>query len=34
MPMPAAWGGPEMSPRAQNEVVETLSAADASVGGA
>jgi alkylation response protein AidB-like acyl-CoA dehydrogenase len=32
MPMPAAWGGPEMSPRAQNEVVETLSAADASVG--
>jgi alkylation response protein AidB-like acyl-CoA dehydrogenase len=32
MPMPAAWGGPEMSPRAQNEVVEILSAADASVG--
>ena len=32
MPMPAAWGGPEMSPRAQNEVVEVLSAADASVG--
>ena len=32
MPMPAVWGGPEMSPRAQNEVVETLSAADASVG--
>lgn len=32
MPMPAAWGGPEMSPHAQNEVVETLSAADASVG--
>jgi alkylation response protein AidB-like acyl-CoA dehydrogenase len=32
MPMPAAWGGPEMSPRAQNQVVEILSAADASVG--
>jgi alkylation response protein AidB-like acyl-CoA dehydrogenase len=32
MPMPAAWGGPEMSPRAQNEAVEILSAADASVG--
>jgi alkylation response protein AidB-like acyl-CoA dehydrogenase len=32
MPMPAAWGGPEMSPRAQNEVVEVLSAADPSVG--
>jgi alkylation response protein AidB-like acyl-CoA dehydrogenase len=32
MPMPAAWGGPEMSPRAQNEVVEVLSAADASLG--
>ena len=32
MPMPAAWGGPEMSPRAQNEVVEVLSAADASAG--
>ena len=32
MPMPAAWGGPEMSPRAQNELVEILSAADASVG--
>jgi alkylation response protein AidB-like acyl-CoA dehydrogenase len=32
MPMPAAWGGPEMSPRAQNEVVEILSAADASTG--
>jgi alkylation response protein AidB-like acyl-CoA dehydrogenase len=32
MPMPAAWGGPEMSPRAQNEVVEILSAADASAG--
>jgi alkylation response protein AidB-like acyl-CoA dehydrogenase len=32
MPMPAAWGGPEMPPRAQNEVIEILSAADASVG--
>ena len=32
MPMPAAWGGPEMSPRAQNEVVEILSAADPSAG--
>jgi alkylation response protein AidB-like acyl-CoA dehydrogenase len=32
LPMPAAWGGPEMSPRAQNEVVEILSAADASLG--
>lgn len=31
MPMPAAWGGPEMSPRAQNEVVELLATADASV---
>jgi len=32
MPMPAAWGGPEMSPRTQNEVIEILSAADPSVG--
>ena len=32
MPMPAAWGGPEMSLRAQCEVVETLSYADPSVG--
>src|SRR5262245_31558363 len=32
MPMPAAWGGPEMSPRAQNEVIEVLATADASVG--
>jgi alkylation response protein AidB-like acyl-CoA dehydrogenase len=32
MPMPSAWGGPEMTPRAQNEVVEILSTADASVG--
>ena len=32
MPMPRAWGGPEMVPRAQTEVVEILSAADPSVG--
>lgn len=32
MPMPRAWGGPEMSPRAQTEVVEILAAADPSVG--
>jgi alkylation response protein AidB-like acyl-CoA dehydrogenase len=32
MPMPRAWGGPEMTPRAQNEVVEILSAADPAVG--
>ena len=32
MPMPRAWGGPELSPRAQTEVVEILSAADPSVG--
>lgn len=32
MPMPRAWGGPEMSPRAQTEVVEILSQADPSVG--
>lgn len=32
MPMPRAWGGPEMTPRAQTEVVEILSAADPSVG--
>jgi alkylation response protein AidB-like acyl-CoA dehydrogenase len=32
MPMPRAWGGPEMSPRAQTEVVEILSRADPSVG--
>jgi alkylation response protein AidB-like acyl-CoA dehydrogenase len=32
MPMPRAWGGPEMTPRAQNEVVELLSAADPAVG--
>jgi alkylation response protein AidB-like acyl-CoA dehydrogenase len=32
MPMPRAWGGPEMTPRAQSELVEVLSAADPSVG--
>jgi alkylation response protein AidB-like acyl-CoA dehydrogenase len=32
MPMPRAWGGPEMTPRAQTEVVEILSAADPAVG--
>ena len=32
MPMPRAWGGPEMAPRAQVEVIEVLSAADPSVG--
>lgn len=32
MPMPAAWGGPEMSPRAQVEAVEIVSTADPSVG--
>ena len=32
MPMPRAWGGPEMTPRAQSEVVELLSAADPAVG--
>src|SRR5262245_17085217 len=32
MPMPRAWGGPEMTPRQQCEVLETLSEADASVG--
>jgi alkylation response protein AidB-like acyl-CoA dehydrogenase len=32
MPMPRAWGGPEMTPRAQTEVVEILSVADPSVG--
>lgn len=32
MPMPRAWGGPEMTPRSQMEVVEILSAADPSVG--
>jgi alkylation response protein AidB-like acyl-CoA dehydrogenase len=32
MPMPRAWGGPEMSPRAQTEVIEILSRADPSVG--
>lgn len=32
MAMPRAWGGPEMSPRAQTEVVELLARADPSVG--
>jgi alkylation response protein AidB-like acyl-CoA dehydrogenase len=32
MPMPRAWGGPELGPREQTEVVEILSAADPSVG--
>jgi alkylation response protein AidB-like acyl-CoA dehydrogenase len=32
MPMPLTWGGPEMTPRAQTEVVEILSAADPSAG--
>jgi alkylation response protein AidB-like acyl-CoA dehydrogenase len=32
MPMPRAWGGPELTPREQTEVVEILSAADPSVG--
>lgn len=32
MPMPRAWGGPEMTPRAQTEAVEILSAADPGVG--
>ncbi|MGY1735089.1 acyl-CoA dehydrogenase family protein [Geodermatophilus sp. SYSU D00684] len=32
MPMPRAWGGPEMTFRQQVEVIELLSAADPSVG--
>jgi alkylation response protein AidB-like acyl-CoA dehydrogenase len=32
MNMPRSWGGPEMSPMQQNEVIEHLSKADASVG--
>jgi len=32
MLMPRAWGGPEMSPREQNEVIEIYSRADPSVG--
>jgi len=32
MLMPRAWGGPEMTPREQNEVIEIYSRADASVG--
>ena len=32
MNMPRGWGGPEMTPMQQNEVIEELSKADASVG--
>ena len=32
MNMPREWGGPEMTPMEQNEVIEELSKADASVG--
>jgi alkylation response protein AidB-like acyl-CoA dehydrogenase len=32
MLMPRAWGGPEMTPREQNEVIEIYSRADPSVG--
>jgi alkylation response protein AidB-like acyl-CoA dehydrogenase len=32
MLMPRAWGGPEMTPREQTEVIEIYSQADASVG--
>jgi len=32
MPMPRSWGGPEMTPRQQVEVIEALSGADPSVG--
>jgi alkylation response protein AidB-like acyl-CoA dehydrogenase len=32
MPMPRAWGGPEMTPREQTELVEALSVADPSAG--
>lgn len=32
MPMPRAWGGPEMTPRQQVDVIELLAAADPSVG--
>lgn len=32
MPMPRAWGGPEMTPADQTEVVEVLSTADPSTG--
>jgi alkylation response protein AidB-like acyl-CoA dehydrogenase len=32
MPMPAAWGGPEVDIVAQTEIVETLSRADGSAG--
>lgn len=32
MPMPRSWGGPEMTPRQQVEIIELLSRADPSVG--
>src|SRR6478672_7691680 len=32
MPMPAAWGGPEVSLPDQNRIVETLATADPAVG--
>jgi alkylation response protein AidB-like acyl-CoA dehydrogenase len=32
MPMPRAWGGPELDPPTQFRVIEALAMADASVG--
>src|SRR5204862_305806 len=32
LPMPAAWGGPEVDILTQTEIIETLSAADGSAG--
>ena len=32
MPVPRSWGGPEMTPREQVDIIELLSAADPSVG--
>jgi alkylation response protein AidB-like acyl-CoA dehydrogenase len=32
MPMPRAWGGPELDPLTQIQVIEALSAADGSAG--
>ena len=32
MPIPRSWGGPEMTPREQVDIIELLSAADPSVG--
>jgi indole-3-acetate monooxygenase len=32
MPMPRAWGGPELDPLTQFRVIEALAMADASVG--